>query len=203
VSREARQGRACSWLVICTPPLRAFGFGALGRLSGRGAYTGRRSDVNAPGRRVASRSAILRLAAYDVRAQRGRPSSQSRAGATADACDGDRGTGAAPRYEQGGAGHKIYSYLLRGMMITEPNHVWAADITYVPMAHGFLYLVAIIDWASRAVCAKEGLQIAVDPSRAHSARLAGNRRIIKHLRSGLYQVSDRLTPSGISKSAAL
>ncbi len=44
-------------------------------------------------------------------------------------------------------------YLLRGVTITAPNHVWAADITYVPMAHGFLYLVAIIDWASRAVLA--------------------------------------------------
>ena len=39
------------------------------------------------------------------------------------------------------------------MSITEPNHVWASDITYIPMAHGFLYLVAIIDWASRAVLA--------------------------------------------------
>ena len=50
-------------------------------------------------------------------------------------------------------GHKIYPYLLRGLAITEPNHVWAADITYIPMAHGFLYLVAVIDWASRAVLA--------------------------------------------------
>src|ERR1019366_206032 len=50
-------------------------------------------------------------------------------------------------------GHKIYPYLLRGLTITEPNHVWAADITYIPMARGFLYLVAIIDWASRAVLA--------------------------------------------------
>jgi putative transposase len=50
-------------------------------------------------------------------------------------------------------GHKIYPYLLRGMTIIEPNHVWAADITYIPMARGFLYLVAIIDWASRAVLA--------------------------------------------------
>ena len=50
-------------------------------------------------------------------------------------------------------GHKIYPYLLRGVVITEPNHAWAADITYVPMAHGFLYLVAVIDWASRAVLA--------------------------------------------------
>jgi putative transposase len=50
-------------------------------------------------------------------------------------------------------GHQIYPYLLRGLAMTEPNHVWAADITYVPMARGFLYLVAIIDWASRAVLA--------------------------------------------------
>ena len=50
-------------------------------------------------------------------------------------------------------GNKIYPYLLRGVTITEPNHVWAADITYIPMANGFLYLVAIIDWASRAVLA--------------------------------------------------
>jgi putative transposase len=48
-------------------------------------------------------------------------------------------------------GHKIYPYLLRGLAIAEPNHVWAADITYIPMARGFMYLVAIIDWASRAV----------------------------------------------------
>ena len=50
-------------------------------------------------------------------------------------------------------GHKIYPYLLRGLKIIEPNHVWAADVTYIPMACGFLYLVAIIDWASRAVLA--------------------------------------------------
>jgi putative transposase len=49
--------------------------------------------------------------------------------------------------------NKIYPYLLRGMTIDRPNHVWAADITYIPMAKGFLYLVAIIDWASRAVLA--------------------------------------------------
>ncbi len=44
-------------------------------------------------------------------------------------------------------GHKIYPYLLRGLTITEPNHVWAAGITCIPMARGFLDLVAIIDWA--------------------------------------------------------
>lgn len=49
--------------------------------------------------------------------------------------------------------HKIYPYLLRGMDINRPNHVWATDITYLPMARGFLYLVAILDWATRRVLA--------------------------------------------------
>jgi putative transposase len=49
--------------------------------------------------------------------------------------------------------HKVYPYLLRGMDITRANHVWAADITYIPMARGFCYLVAIMDWASRKVLA--------------------------------------------------
>lgn len=50
-------------------------------------------------------------------------------------------------------GHRIYPYLLRGLTIDRPNQVWAADITYIPMARGFLYLMAIIDWFSRAVLA--------------------------------------------------
>ena len=58
-----------------------------------------------------------------------------------------------PGTSKAAPGNKIYPYLLRGVAITEPNHVWAADITYMPMAQGFLYLVAIIDWASRAVLA--------------------------------------------------
>jgi len=48
-------------------------------------------------------------------------------------------------------GHNIYPYLLSGLKITRPNQVWAADITYIPMARGFLYLVVIIDWYSRYV----------------------------------------------------
>jgi putative transposase len=47
--------------------------------------------------------------------------------------------------------HRIYPYLLRGLTIDQPNQVWATDITYVPMRHGLLYLVAIIDWATRRV----------------------------------------------------
>lgn len=47
--------------------------------------------------------------------------------------------------------HKVYPYLLRGMEITRPNQVWATDVTYIPMARGFMYLVAIMDWYSRRV----------------------------------------------------
>ena len=52
-----------------------------------------------------------------------------------------------------GDGHKIYPYLLRGMKGTKPRQVYAADITYIPMAKGFLYLVAVIDWHSRKALA--------------------------------------------------
>ena len=50
-------------------------------------------------------------------------------------------------------GHKVFPYLLRGLTIERANHVWATDITYIPMAHGWVYLVAIVDWASRRVLA--------------------------------------------------
>ena len=48
-------------------------------------------------------------------------------------------------------GHKVYPYLLRGLAITRPNQVWAMDITYVPMARGFVYLAAVVDWFTRKV----------------------------------------------------
>ena len=56
-----------------------------------------------------------------------------------------------PRTGKPAPGHKIYPYLLGDLRITRPNQVWAADITYIPMARGFLYLVAIIDWYSHYV----------------------------------------------------
>lgn len=49
--------------------------------------------------------------------------------------------------------HPVFPYLLRGLAVDRPNQVWAADITYIPMARGFLYLVAIIDWCTRKVLA--------------------------------------------------
>jgi putative transposase len=59
--------------------------------------------------------------------------------------------GPKPKTTKPAPGHKIYPYLLRNVTIERANHVWAADITYIPIGRGFLYLVAIIDWASRAV----------------------------------------------------
>jgi len=56
-----------------------------------------------------------------------------------------------PRTTKPEPGHKIYPYLLRNMTITRPNQVWAMDITYIPMARGFVYLAAVLDWASRRV----------------------------------------------------
>ena len=50
-------------------------------------------------------------------------------------------------------GHKVYPYLLRGMTINRSNQVWALDTTYIPMAKGFVYLTAVVDWASRKVLA--------------------------------------------------
>ena len=50
-------------------------------------------------------------------------------------------------------GHKTYPYLLGGLRVERPNHVWCADITYLPMRKGFLYLVAIMDWFTRKVLA--------------------------------------------------
>ncbi len=56
-----------------------------------------------------------------------------------------------PNTSKAAAGHKIYPYLLRKLPIVRPNQVWATDITYVPMARGFVYLIAIVDWFSPRV----------------------------------------------------
>lgn len=59
----------------------------------------------------------------------------------------------APRTSTPHPQHRIYPYLLRGVTVVRPDHVWCADITYIPMRRGFLYLVAIMDWATRHVLA--------------------------------------------------
>ena len=56
-----------------------------------------------------------------------------------------------PRTSQPHPAPRIYPYLLRDLPITRPNHVWCTDVTYIPLRRGFLYLVAVMDWASRTV----------------------------------------------------
>jgi putative transposase len=68
-----------------------------------------------------------------------------------------------PNTSKPAPGHKIYPYLLRGLSVTRPNQVWATDITYIPMARGFVYLAAVIDWFSRRVLAWR-LSITMDTS---------------------------------------
>lgn len=59
--------------------------------------------------------------------------------------------GPKPNLSKSQPGHSVYPYLLKGVVIDQPNHVWSTDITYVPMANGFLYLCAIMDWFSRYI----------------------------------------------------
>jgi putative transposase len=68
-----------------------------------------------------------------------------------------------PNTSKPAPGHKIYPYLLRGIAITRPNQVWATDISYIPMARGFVYLAAVIDWFSRRVLSWR-LSITMDTS---------------------------------------
>jgi putative transposase len=56
-----------------------------------------------------------------------------------------------PNTSKAAPGHKIYPYLLRGLAVDRPNQVWAMDITYIPMARGFVYLAAVVDWFTRRV----------------------------------------------------
>lgn len=58
-----------------------------------------------------------------------------------------------PRTTQAHRGHTVYPYLLRNLSITHSNQVWASDVSYIPMAHGFVYLTVILDWYSRRVLA--------------------------------------------------
>ena len=68
-----------------------------------------------------------------------------------------------PRTSQPHPEHRIYPYLLRDLQITRPNHVWCTDVTYIPLQRGFLYLVAVMDWASRKVLSWR-LSNTLDPS---------------------------------------
>ena len=114
-----------------------------------------------------------------------------------------------PRTTKPEPGHKIYPYLLRGLEITRPNQVWAMDITYIPMARGFVYLAVVLDWFSRRVLSWrlsitmeaafciEALQEAADEDeltapRASSAELDRQRRARVHGECGAVAGGGRL-----------
>jgi putative transposase len=108
----------------------------------------RGSDSDAADRRALSGETVLRLAQNDVRPQRGTARGHRKRVQRLMRLMGLEGLVPRPGTSKTAPGNKIYPYLLRGVSITEANHVWASDITYIPMASGFLYLVAVIDWAS-------------------------------------------------------
>jgi putative transposase len=68
-----------------------------------------------------------------------------------------------PNTSKPAPGHRIYPYLLRNLVVSRPNQVWAMDITYIPMARGFVYLAAVVDWFSRRILAWK-LSITMDTS---------------------------------------
>ena len=80
-----------------------------------------------------------------------RPDRQPQAGSAPDAAARISSDLPAPEHERAGHGTQDLSYLLRGLAVERVNQVWWSDVTYIPMAKGFLYLVVIMDWVSRAV----------------------------------------------------
>ena len=99
--------------------------------------------------------------------------------------------------------HRIYPYLLRGLKIKAPNEVWCTDITYIPMRHGFLYLVAVMDWFSRYVLSWE-----LSNSLETDFCLLALERALRHATPGIFNTdqgaqftseafTDQLTTAGI------
>ena len=96
---------------------------------------------------------ILRFQADEWPRWTGRACRKPEAGAAAHETEGLRAIYRQPRTSQPAPERWVYPYLLRNLAITRANQVWAADITYLPMARGFLYLVVVMDWHSRYVVA--------------------------------------------------
>ena len=81
-----------------------------------------------------------------------------------------------PRTSVAGPEHRVFPYLLRGLEISRADHVWCADITYVPVTQGFFYLVAVMDWATRHVLAwrlEHDGRVVLRPGAGRRAGLAG------------------------------
>lgn len=80
-----------------------------------------------------------------------------------------------PNTSQPAPGHKVYPYLLRGLVIDRPNQVWCTDLTYIRLAHGFVYLTAVMDWQSRYVLSWE-VSVTMEESACVSALESALRR---------------------------
>ncbi len=103
------------------------------------------------------------------------------------------------------AGHRVYPYLLRGVAIERVNQVWSCDITYIPMAQGFVYLFAILDWFSRYVLAwSVSVSLEVDFClEALDAALEGNQPAIFNSDQGSQFTSDAFTSRLLVRSIAI
>ena len=111
-----------------------------------------------------------------------------------------------PRSTQPEPGHKIYPYLLRGIEITRPNQVWAMNITYIPMARGFVYLAAVMDWFARRILAwRLSITLSVDfciEAVDEALRLHGNPEIF-NTDQGSQFTSDAFTELLIGNGIAI
>ena len=119
-----------------------------------GTYQGSRPGVDGADGPPVPEDPLLRLPEDEGLVTSTGPSGEPQSSPQADAVDGSlEAIYRRPNTSKPAPGHKVYPYLLKGVEVTRVNQVWAADITYIPMARGFLYLVAIMDWYSRYVLA--------------------------------------------------
>lgn len=110
-----------------------------------------------------------------------------------------------PRLSANDGGNRVYPYLLKDVALTHPDQVWASDITYIPLRHGFAYLVAVMDWASRYVVSWE-LSLSLETDfcvRALERALAGGRPEIFNTDQGSQFTSRAFTERLLSAGVAI
>jgi putative transposase len=102
-----------------------------------------------------------------------------------------------PNTSKPAPGHKIYPYLLRDRAVERPNEVWAMDITYIPMARGFVYLAAVVDWFSRRVLAWR-LSITLE---VEFCLEAVEEALVRHGRPEIFNTDSKRAPASCSWAA--
>ena len=131
--------------------MSATGCGTLNSILPTGSAISGGACTDAPNRRIASEPSLCRGQNAFQNAQTRRKFIRSASCIYADEANGNPRNLPQARTSKRYQAHPVYPYLLRNLSITRSNHVWAADITYIPMKRGFVYLFAVIDWASRRV----------------------------------------------------